>query len=109
MARPRLISAIARLYAREYRERHGHDLVAAMRACVERERRSGVWPPLTLLRLVADALGTWTPDTNHSAAHRGDPLMASLMYELRHVLRLLRRAPAFTALVVATLALAIGA
>ena len=35
--------------------------------------------------------------------------MQSLLYDLRHAFRMLRRAPLFSALVVVTLALAIGA
>jgi predicted permease len=116
---PWWISALMRLYPRDYRARHGGDLAAAMRACVDRERRAGAHPAATAIRLGADAF--WAAllvrrDLKHHQhpLHRqhpstGDSAMQSLAYDLRHAFRHLRRAPLFTALVVATLALAIGA
>jgi len=114
MPRPWWVAAVACLYPREYRQRHGDDLVAAMLACVERERRAGSSPVLIFLRLVGDALatsaiGTVAARTRRSAPVTGDPLMQSLFDDIRHTARTLRRAPLFSALVVATLALAIGA
>jgi len=109
MPRPWWVSAIARLYPREYRERLGDDLVDAMLACVARERRGGVWPLLTGVRLLVDALTTFLPGTVRSAPSTGDSLMQSLIADLRHAIRMLRRAPLFSVLIVATLALAIGA
>jgi putative ABC transport system permease protein len=49
------------------------------------------------------------PRTEHPAPSTGDPVMQSILYDVRHAVRMLRRAPLFSALVVATLALAIGA
>ena len=109
----RLIAALLRLYPRGYRERHGADLAAAIAACAERERRSGARPLVTAIRLAADA--AWSSLLVRRDARRtavpasGDSAMHSLIHDLRHALRALRRAPVFSALVVATLALAIGA
>ena len=47
---PRWIAVLLRLYPRAYRERHGGDLAAAMRACVERERQAGAPALLTAAR-----------------------------------------------------------
>ena len=106
---PWWIAALVRLYPRRYRERHG-DLAAEIEACIARER-TFVQRGAAVLHVVWDALTTrpFPPATRHPAPGTGDPLMQSLLYDLRHAFRLLRRAPLFSALVVATLALAIGA
>ena len=112
------IAALLRLYPRDYRERRGVELAAAMQACVERERLAGASRTTTAIRIAIDAVlsaillrrdarGTshFAPGTSHS----GDPLMRSILYDTRHAFRLLGRAPLFSALVIGTLALAIGA
>jgi predicted permease len=120
------MAGLLRLYPRGYRERHAPELSAAMEACVERERAAGVNPLLTSARLIVDAASAailvrrdirmrqgYLPSRKlrrASATHTsGDSFMQSLMYDLRHAFRLLRRGPLFSALVIATLALAIGA
>src|SRR5262249_39320921 len=109
----RWVSALVRLYPRAYRERHRDELAAAMLGCAERERRSGAHPFVTVVRLALDAAvagfllrrdGDGRPPSG-----TGDPLMQSLLYDVRHALRMLRRARLFSSLVVATLALVIGA
>ena len=103
------IAALLRLYPRGYRERHGAELAAAMGACLERERRSGASVLLTAVRIAADSLVASFLLRRERRPVSGDPPMLSILYDLRHALRLLRRAPLFTILVVTTLTLAIGA
>ena len=102
-----------------------------MQACLERERIAGASPVVTVLHIAADAIASSllvrrdvsrarrpkhfalstkhsALSTEHPALSTGDPLMQSLLYDVRHAFRMLRRAPLFTALVIGTLALAIG-
>ncbi|HET7697333.1 MAG TPA: ABC transporter permease [Vicinamibacterales bacterium] len=106
--RPFWIAALLRLYPRACRERYGDELAEAMRACVRRERAAGRRAPLIAVRLLIDAASAGLLIRGDRAS-TGDPAMRTMLYDLRHSLRLLRRAPLFSALVVATLALAIGA
>ena len=115
---PWWIAVVLRLYPRAYRARHGDELARAMRGCVDRERRAGALPFLTFARIVADGVTSAfhvrrdlrrALSAQHSAPSIGDTFMQSLLYDIRHSVRLLVRAPLFSALVVATLALAIGA
>jgi predicted permease len=125
------VGALLRLYPREYRERHGDELASAMRGCAARERAAGAGVLATALRLIADALvsallvrvdrrrtrrvhparAAHLPRPTHLAhpAHPRESAMHSLLYDVRHAFRVFVRAPFFSALVVATLALAIGA
>jgi putative ABC transport system permease protein len=110
------IATLGRLYPRCYRERHGAELADAMLACVEREARSGVSPPITIARLGLDALAASIlvrRDLRRSQPRPhpspGDSLMPSLHHDLRYSVRLIARAPLFSVLVIGTLALAIGA
>src|SRR3954470_4996398 len=107
------IAALIRLYPRDYRARHGADLAAAMRACAGRERRAGSSAFAVIVHLVTDALTSAVlirleRPPRRSPGPGGSP-MQSLLSDTRYALRLLRRAPLFSALVIATLALAIGA
>src|SRR5258708_29136227 len=119
------IAALLRLYPREYRERHAGELAHAMQACCQRKTLAGASAIVTALRIAGDAVitsilirrdarralptGSVSLLPQHSSPRRGDPMMQSIQYDVRHAFRMLRRAPLFSALVVATLALAIGA
>jgi predicted permease len=107
---PWWVSALVRLYPADERARHGDELAAAVESCVARER-TVVGRASAILHIIWDALRTKhaPPNTRHPAPGTGDPLMQSLLYDFRHALRMLRRAPLFSALVIATFALAIGA
>jgi predicted permease len=121
---PWWIAALVRLYPRDYRDQHAGELARAMHACLERERLTGAHPFATALRIAWDAVTTSflvrrdvrlrashiAQRTSHIAPRiSGDSAMQSILYDVRHASRMLRRAPLFSALVVATLALAIGA
>jgi hypothetical protein len=106
---PRWVALLLRLYPRAYRERHGDDLAAAMRACVERERHAGAPMFVTAARLLADTIAASFLLRSGRPSRSGDPIMRSIAGDIRYAFRLLRRAPLFSALSIATLALAIGA
>jgi putative ABC transport system permease protein len=107
---PWWIAALVRLYPAEDRARHGDELTAAVEACIARERTLA-GRATAILYLLWDALrpSHSAVRTSHSAFQPGDSLMQSLRYDFRHAFRMLGRAPLFSALVIATLALAIGA
>ena len=116
----RWIAALVRLYPREYRERHAADLESAMRSSLQRERLAGASLPATIVRLVIDAASSAILvrrdarrvrfRSSHIAPRAsGDSFMQSILYDARSAFRLIVRAPLFSALVIATLALAIGA
>ena len=106
--RPFWIAALLRFYPRLSRERYGDEIAAAILACARRERAAGTSRPLIAARLIFDAASAGAL-MRQDRAPKGDPLMQSLLHDVRHSFRLLRRAPLFGVLVVATLALAIGA
>ena len=110
------------LLPRSIRTRNHSELEAAFAACLERERRrsgaaGAVW---AWIRAVVDILITGIlarQDDRHRrriaaltepATRRGDNLMISLWLDVRYAVRAMRSAPAFSAVVIATLALAIG-
>jgi putative ABC transport system permease protein len=106
--RPWWIAPLLRFYPRPYRERYGSDLAAAMRECARREGAAGSRQPFIAIRLLFDAASAGALVRRDRAPKR-DPLMRSVLNDLRHAFRLLRRAPLFSALAISTLALAIGA
>jgi hypothetical protein len=97
------IAALIRLYPREYRARHGAELMAAMRAVAERERAAGASLPIIVVRLVTDAATSaflvrrdacraCRSYLSHSSQPRnGDSIMQSLLYDARYALRMLVR------------------
>ena len=123
---PWWIAALLRLYPRDYRAQHEAELARAMHACFERERIRGASPIATVAGMCGDAVkssvlirydsqrpsrprhgyGRPARIANHAS---GDSFMQSLLSDIRHAFRMARRTPLFSALVVTTLALAIGA
>src|SRR6478672_9289271 len=106
----RWIRMLLFLYPREYRYRYGLELSDGMAACVAIERGAGRSKIGIAVALAADALRA-SMHVRSDARRRGGPLriagsrkgdstMQSIVYDLREGLRLLRRAPFFSALVV---------
>jgi putative ABC transport system permease protein len=115
--RPWWIAALLWLYPRDYRAHAGADLACAMETCARRERASGTGAMRLAVRLTVDAVhaamlvrrDARRRQPRLNAPSPGDSAMQSIMYDVRHALRAAWRAPLFSAIVIATLALAIGA
>jgi predicted permease len=118
-----LSRALLRLYPADVRRRTGSDLEAAFADCVAREReRHGVLGiAYAWTRLVVDALAASTHmrldarcDRRIARQHTfittpKEGIMRHLSQDIRYAARSMRRAPMFSAVVVLTLGLAIGA
>jgi putative ABC transport system permease protein len=102
---PLLARALLRLTDPRVREFVAGDLEEALCAisAAEGSRRARRWA--IRQSLAAVAAHPWKP----SPRHTGDGLMRTLLQDLRYGVRMVRRQPAFSAVVVMTLALAIGA
>lgn len=106
----RLVRVLLRLYPREFRERFGREMEDAYRAQASARRRADgrggllrLWVR-TATGMVAGAAAEWTTTTR-----TGGGTMDRWTQEIGQAVRRLARAPAFTALTVATLGLGVGA
>jgi hypothetical protein len=117
-----LSRALLRLYPADVRRRTGEDLEAAFVYCVARERERHGRPGVAYAwaRLVIDAIATSVQlrldrrrtrriARQHTTITPGEGIMGRLSQDIRYAARSMRRAPLFSAVVVLTLGLAIGA
>jgi putative ABC transport system permease protein len=92
-AKDRLYRALLRLYPAEFRDEYGREMTQLVRDRAARESASRLW-----LDVAADLART-APKEH----------LLVLSNDLRYALRMMRRAPVFTAAVILTVALAIAA
>jgi len=115
-----------RLFPRRFRQAYGLDMLELFELrCSEEWQRGGAFAATRLFgRSLVDLLATaaaerrnssfghnaGNPDASKFPAHRkGDGFVSTLLQDLKFSLRAFRRQPSFTAVVVVTLALGIGA
>lgn len=108
---------LLRSYPREFRERFAADLESDFRQMVEADGVLRAWRrvlsdlprALPLVNRTAMAERARTARVAGPGLPPGDPLILSLLFDLRHGARALAKAPAFTVVTVLTLAFEIGA
>jgi putative ABC transport system permease protein len=109
----RLYGWLLRVYPADFRERFRHDLEADFGELVATHGRAAAWR--RVLRDLARSLRTTHVDAQverQRLAHldpTGDSQISTFLFDVRHAARALLRAPVFTIVTVATLALGIGA
>jgi putative ABC transport system permease protein len=89
----RLYGLLLRLYPAEFRDEYGREMAQVMRDRIEREPAAVVWTDIA-----RDLILTVPRERAHA-----------LLQDLRYAIRLIRHAPMFAAVVIATVALSIAA
>jgi putative ABC transport system permease protein len=104
----RFYRALLRLYPEEFRVRYGRAMRDFHRDRRAVARSSGESVALLWLRTIVDVATSATAEHMHSL-FSGDAVMETIVQDLAYSMRGLARRPAFTAIVVATIALGVGA
>ena len=107
-----LYRVMVRLYPADFRERFANDLDRDFADLLAQRGRVAAWR-----RVTTDLSRSLTDTHAHAHGERrrlpipspGERPMSSLMFDVRHAIRALARAPVFTAVTIVTLALGIGA
>ena len=104
----RFYHLLLRLYPSEFRARYGRAMVEFHRDRLAAARRAGESIALLWLSTVLDALGSSLAERAHSIT-KDEAVIPTILHDLGYAARGLLRRPAFTAIVIATMALGIGA
>ena len=104
----RFYGLLLRLYPAEFRERYGRAMADFHRDRIAMARATGESSAMLWLRTILDVVSSAAAEHARSAIPR-EPVMRTLSQDLGYAIRGLLRRPAFTIIVVATIALGVGA